>query len=142
MHDSTTVFLINDDVRAVKGRYWPEGQTPSRDRANEIEIFKTFDQTISVGDKVVVETDSRHKMTVVEITEVDYDINFEADKDVRWVIQKVDKPAYDALIEQEREAIATVKSAEKRRKREELKAALFADKDAKIKALSLAKSNE
>ena len=140
MHDSTTVFLINDDVRAIKARYWKEGETPSRDLGRQVEIFKTFDDSIEVGDLVVVENGktTRHGMSVVQVTEVDYDINFESDKDVKWVVTKIDNDAFQKLLEQERDAITTVKSAEKRRKRDELKASLYADQDAKIKALALA----
>lgn len=133
MHNSTIVLLINDDARAVRGVYEDNGSETT---------FKTLDQTIDVDDLVVVESGTRHGMTVVKITEVDVDINFDTTTDVKWVVQKVDTPHFDELRKQERAAINAVQAAERRRKREQLRESLFADHAEKIKALELAKTED
>lgn len=128
MNNSTIVLLINDSARAVRATY-DDGNSPS--------LFKTLDPTIAVDDLVVVQTNTRHGMTVVKVTEVDIDVDFDRSDDVKWIIQKVDKDAFKELLEQENEAIAAVHSAERRRKKEQLRASLFADHQDKINALSI-----
>jgi len=71
VNNSTIVFLINDQVRAFKGTY-DEGQAA--------ETFKTMDQTLAVNDLVLVQSSTRHLMTVVKVTEVDVEINFDSNK--------------------------------------------------------------
>lgn len=66
MDNSRIVFLINDQVRAVKAKYEDSGAA---------EMFKTFDATIQVGDLAVVQSTTRHMMTVVKVTEIDVDVN-------------------------------------------------------------------
>ena len=68
MNYSTAIFLINNHARALKVTY-EDGANP--------EIVKTLDQTIKLDDYVVVETDTRHKMTVVKVVETDVDFDLE-----------------------------------------------------------------
>ena len=133
MDNSTIVFLINDDTRAVMGRYEANGGST---------LFKTMDPTISVGDLCVVESTTRHEMTVVEITAVDVDVNFDTQSNVKWVVQKIDKAKHAELIEQETAAISAVQHAERARKKDELRKSLFAAHEGQIKALSLSKMDD
>lgn len=129
MNASKIIFLINDQVRAVKGRYEPGGT---------VEEFKTLDQAIKVGDLAVVTSGTRHEMTVVEITEVDFDLDLESARDLRWIVQRIDTEAFGQIKEQEAEAISAVHSAERRRKRDELRKSLFADHQEQLKTLKIA----
>jgi len=128
MDNSRIVFLINDTVRAVLAQYEEHGKN---------EMFKTFDQSLKVGDMAVVQSGTRFGMTTVKITQVDVDVNFDSTTPIQWVVQAVDKPAFDAILAQEAQAISAVQAAELRRKKEELRATMFKDHEASIKALSL-----
>ena len=96
MDNSRIVFLINDQVRAVKAKYEDTGSA---------EMFKTFDPTIKVGDLAVVQSNTRHMMTVVKITEADVDVNFDSTTTIHWIVQKIDAPAFDTVLAQEAQAI-------------------------------------
>lgn len=101
------------------------------------EMFKTFDATIKVDDLAVVESGTRHGMTVVKITAVGVDVNFDGTNPLKWVVQKIEKPAFDAVLAQEGQAVAAVQAAELRRKKEELRRTMFKDHEASIAALAL-----
>ncbi len=134
MNYSTAVFLINKNVRAVLGTY-EVGDSAKR------ETFKTLDQNLKAGDFVVVPTDTRHGMTVVKIVDTDVDVDFDSKDNVRWIIAKVDRAPFDGMLEQEAEAIKAIKSAELRKKRDELRNAMFADHIETLKALPIAAIN-
>jgi hypothetical protein len=129
MNYSTTVFLINKNVRAVIGVYEPED-------GKKKTIFKTLDQSIEVDDLAIVPSTTRHGMTVVKIIEVDADIDFDSTEQINWIVSKVDKAEYEQTIKREQSAIQAIKSAEMRKKRDDLRAALFKDQEA-LKNLSL-----
>lgn len=129
MDNSRIVFLINDTVRAVMATY--------EDTASA-EMFKTFDTTVAVGDLAVVESGTRHKMTIVKVTAIDVDVNFDSTTPIKWIVQKVDKPSFDVVIAQEGQAISAVQAAELRRKKEELRKTMFKDHESSIAALTLA----
>lgn len=133
MNNSTIVLLINDTARALRATY-EDGHTPS--------LFKTLDQAIAVDDLIVVETNTRHGMTVCKVTEVDIDVDFDAAGDVKWVVHKINASAYQSILEQEKEAIAAVHSAERRRKKEQLRESLFADHQERLKALAISNVTE
>jgi len=128
MDNSRIVFLINDTVRAVMAKYEETGQP---------EMFKTFDPTIAVGDLSVVESTTRYNMTVVKVVAVDVDVNFDATAPIKWIVQKVDGPAFGEVLKQEGAAISAVQQAELRRKKEELRKTMFKDHEASIAALAL-----
>ncbi|QDP64882.1 MAG: hypothetical protein Unbinned5081contig1001_39 [Prokaryotic dsDNA virus sp.] len=129
MDNSTIVLLINDDARVIRGQYEDGGK---------ITNFKTLDQGIKVDDMIVVESSTRHGMTVVKVVETDIDINFDTETDVRWVVQKIDTKNFATVLDQEKEAIATVQSAERRRKKEALRKSVFAEAEDRINTLQLA----
>lgn len=129
MKQSLIVFLINDSVRAIKGRYEEGGAETT---------FKTLDQDIRVDDFVVVQSGTRHGLTVVKVSAVDIDVDLESNIDMLWAVQKVDMASFGVTLEQEGKAIAAVNAAEKARKKEELRKSLFANHEATIAALELA----
>ena len=81
MDNSKIVFLINDQARAVMGTYEP-GAAP--------EIFKTLDGSLKVNDLAVVQTTTRHGMTVVKITEVGIEVDLDSTVPLKWLVQKID----------------------------------------------------
>ena len=130
MNYSTAIFLISDKARAVMVTYEEHEGAPQT-------MYKTFNPDIKVGDYVVVPTTTRHHMTVCKIAEVDVEPDFDAAKDVDWIIGTVDPADYEDLKAQEADAIVKIRSAEKRRKREDLRNALIADAEDDLKALPI-----
>lgn len=125
MNHTLDIFLVNDTVRAVRGIYDPS----DHEKSSRTYLFKTFDQTLKVDDLVVVPTDTRHGMTVFKIKEVDVDVDFDSDIEYKWVVGKVDKGAYEAVLAQETKIVAVIRSAEKTKKRDELRKALALDEE-------------
>lgn len=133
MQNSTIVFLINEDVRAIAAIYEKDGPKT---------LFKTLDPSVEVGDFVVVESSTRHGMTVVEVVEVDVEFNIETQGEMKWIVQAISMNRHEEVLAQEQAAIAAVQSAERARKKRELKAALFADHEDKLKTLALANQSD
>ena len=130
MNYSTAVFLINDDVRAIACTY-------EADEKAKREIFKTLDKSIAKDDFVVVPTDTRHKMTVVKVVEVDVDVDLDSSIPMQWIVGAVERHDYERILKMEEQAIETIKSAEKRKKRDEMRAAIFKDREGMLNSLSL-----
>lgn len=120
MNYSKAIFLISDQARAIMVIY------EDCEHA-ERTMFKTLNPDISVNDYVVVQTNTRHHMTVCKVMEVDVDVDFDAADEVKWIIGTVNKADFDDLVRQESDAISKIKSAEKRKRRDELRDALVAD---------------
>ena len=130
MNYSRAIFLISDEVRAVNVTYEDDEDAPHT-------MFKTLDPNIAVDDYVVVPTNTRHRMTVCKVAETDVEPDLEASSDLQWIIGIVNRADFEDIKRQETEAITKIKSAEKRRKREELRKALLADAEDDIKALPI-----
>ena len=96
-----------------------------------------MDTSIKVGDYVIVPTATRHNMTVVKITATDVDVDFDSPVQMTWVIGKIDRSSYDDMLTQEQTAIQAIKSAETRRKRDQLRDAMLKDYEEQIKALPI-----
>lgn len=73
MNYSTAIFLINPKVRAIAAIYEPDTDSRKAPRT----VFKTFDQSIGVNDYILVPTETRHKMTVNKVVEVDVEPDLE-----------------------------------------------------------------
>lgn len=129
MNYSTAIFLISDAVRAINISYEPN--------CNKRRVFKTLDPNIKVEDFVVIPTGSRYKMTVVKVEEVDLDLDIDTPDEIEWIVGVVDRADFEEIEAQEADAIAKIKSAEKRRKREELRKNLLADAEDDLKALPI-----
>ncbi len=127
---TSAVFLINDQVRAIKCTYEPGERQPDY-------IFKTLDKTIRVDDYVVIPTDTRHGMTVAKVSAVDVEVDMESNVQLKWIVSGVDKPTYDEILAMEKDAIDKIREARALQKREELKASLkFLETD-NIKKLAI-----
>lgn len=126
MNYTTAIFLVNKRVRAVVGIY--EDDQDGKLKVTRT-LFKTLDPDIKVGDFVLVPTETRHKMTVNKIVEVDAEVDFDSRTAMSWVIGVVDKTTYDEVVAMEASAIVQIKSAEKRKKQDELRAALLKDNE-------------
>ena len=133
MNYSTAIFIVNNEARAVRCEYEPGGGNPQN--------FKTLDASIKKDDMVVVPTSTRHGFTVVKVIETDVDVDLDAATEMKWVVAKVDKGRYDDLLAKEAAMIKTIKSAEVRKKREDMRAAIFKDQEETLKALPLAHYN-
>lgn len=133
MNHSMAIFLISDKARAMLVTYEPD----QNGRQSERTMYKTLDPTIKVDDYVVVPTDTRHKMTVCKIVEVDVEPDFDSGQDMKWIVGNVSTADFDKIKSQEGDAIVKIKSAEKRRKREELRRDLLADADDGLKKLPI-----
>ena len=134
MDSTKIVFLINDQVRLIRVSY-----EPKQDHLKpETYLFKTLDASIAVGDFVVVETGTRHGLTVCKVEAVDLDVDFDDGLPLKWAWQRVDSAMIEKIKDQEQEAITAAKKAELKRKRDELRAGIFAEHSEMIAGLSLA----
>lgn len=150
MDASKIVFLINDQVKLIAVNYEPHneslGGTPEAYRDSRLVatptekkkyLFKTMIQDLAVGDYVVVETGTRHGMTVCKVTEIDLDVDFDDGVALKWAIQRVDTEGYKTLLDGEQEAIQAAKRAELKKKRSELRAGIFAEHAEMLDGLAL-----
>lgn len=135
MNYSTAVFLINDFVRAVSVTY------ESEDNAKRT-LCKTLDKTIKVGDYVVVPTETRHKMTVCKVVEVDSSVDFDSTVQINWIVGKIDRISHQELLDQEATAIEAIRAAELHKKRNDLRDAMLGAHLDTIKALPMASFNK
>ena len=130
MDYSNAIFLISDQARAVLVTYESDDTAPKT-------MFKTLDPNIKVDDFVTVPTGTRHKMTVCKVVEVDVEPDLESSTDMKWIIGVVNKADFDQIKSHESDAIAKIRSAEKARKRRELRDALLADVGEELKSLPI-----
>lgn len=134
MNYSSSIFLINDRVRAVAAIY---DETERNGSAAKAYLFKTFDPAIAVDDFVVIPTNTRHGMTVAKITAVDVDVDFDSDIQLKWIVARINKAAYDDVLVQEGEAIKLIHSAELRKKKDDLRTNMFANHLDGLKSLPI-----
>lgn len=137
MNKTTAVFLMNDSVRAIRASYEADGLNGPGTKA-PTELFKTFDRSIQVGDLINVVSTTRHLVTVCKVQAVDVELDIETTQVVQWVVGKVDMSAHLKTLAMENDALAAIASAEKNRKREELRKSLMADIEGKIDSLPIA----
>lgn len=124
MNYSSAIFLVRDDVRLVSVSYEVDAEGNGK---RPFYQFKTMDPTLAVGDYVNMPTDTRHKMTVARIEEVDLEVDLDSPAQLSWIISKVDTVSYVSIVQAEADAILVMKSAEKNRRRTELREKLIAD---------------
>lgn len=127
MNYSTAIFLINPACRAILISYEPDPTKPEAAKPGGSTIFKSFDPSLKKGDFVIIPTDTRWKMTVGRVEEVDVELDPDYPQQMQWIVGPVDRKPYEDLMAQEGDAIAKIKSAEKRRRREELASNLLKD---------------
>lgn len=120
MHNTTTVlFLIRDDLRAIRVSY--------DDGKSRESIKKTFLRDIAVGDFVTVETDTRWSATVCKVVAVDVEVDLDSTEKVGWIFGKVDMAELDRLKAVEAKSLEIIREAELRKRKRELRDTLMAE---------------
>ena len=138
MNYSSAVFLINKNVRAIKCTYDAKDKSGTEPQGY---TFKTLDGTIAPDDLVVVPTDTRHGFTVVKVSEVDIDVDLDSTIQLKWIVSKVDKVAYEKTLADEAQAIKVIRMAEFANKRNALREGMLGASMDEIKALPIAALN-
>lgn len=123
------LVLRPKDFLAVACSY-ESAQPAGKAFANERTIFKTAIKDLAVGDLVVVETGTRHLMTVVRVEELNIQVDFESPTPLAWVVDKIDRTKHDRLVAAEKQTIAAIHASTIRKKREEIAEAVAKDVDA------------
>lgn len=118
MNYSTAVMLFNEDIRAVRVSYDPNDKV--NDRPKDY-LFKTLDPDLKVGDFVTIPTDTRHNITVGRIEEIEAEVDFDCDKEIKWIISRVPVSEYEAILMDEAQWIVEMKKAQNRKKKEDIK---------------------
>lgn len=122
MNPSLYSFLAEPSCRAVKVEYDPDSKL--NNNYNICRLYKTLDPTISVDNLVVVPTETRHGFTVCKVVEVDLQVNYNGNDEYRWVLGKVDKAAYDALLDQDKAVKSKIGKIEENKIKRELMEAM------------------
>lgn len=124
---SLAILLAQPDrCRAIYGIYQPDPPKESGQPQVKRELFKTFDETITVGDIVCVPSNTRHGVTTIKVVETDVEWDVHYSGEVRWIIAKIDQANYQSLRDQENAAITQIKEAEKTHERNEMRKKMFA----------------
>ena len=113
MNSSKIVFIVNESARLIQCAY----DASSAHEAPKTYLFKTLDQSIKVGDLVVVETNTRHGYTIVKVTEVDVDVDFDDAIELKWAFSPINLDAIVELKQAEQAAIDKVRAIELKKKR-------------------------
>ncbi len=137
VHNSRKIFVANENVLGLLAIY--DFEPADKPGTVKRTFFKTLDHTIALGDYLVVPSNTRHNMTTVKVVGVDVECDLADQTPVDWVIGKIDRRAYEALVAKEGEMLNVIRSAEKKKMRAELKATVFADvPEDQIKTLAIA----
>lgn len=64
---------------------------------------------------------ARWGITVVKISAVDVEVDFDSNKNIGWVVDKIDTPSHETLKGMEALAIDLIKKGELRKRREEIR---------------------
>lgn len=106
---STAAMLFNPNIRAIKCSYKLDNQGSPK----QLYLFKTLDASISVGDYVAVPADTRHKLTVVRVEEVDVEIDFDdMNLNLKWIVDVVDVASYNKVLVEEKNWVSAFKAAQ------------------------------
>jgi bacterioferritin (cytochrome b1) len=125
---STAVMLVNSNIRAMYTVYEPLKENPGQKRT----MFKTLDPDLKVGDLVLVPSGTRFGFNVNEIIEADVKVDYESSNQVLWIASKIELSDYNNNIAMEAEMTDALRDSEEHRKREEIKASMFAAMDAGV----------
>lgn len=110
-------MLFNSNIRAIKVSYETEEQNPRR----ALYLYKTVDKSIQVGDYVVVPTETRHKMTVCKVEEVDVELDLNCTTQISWIVDKVNVHQFNKIVDEEKEFVKEMRTAQALQKQNELK---------------------
>lgn len=138
---SLALFVVNQTARCIGVNYDPAEKQYGSDGAQTEKItpFKTLDPSIKVDDYVVIETGQRHGYTVARVKQVDLPVDFQNDKEMRWIACRIDVENHQARKAGEVEVIAAIQKAQNDKIRKDLATDLMAGADATIKSLALTK---
>lgn len=139
MNYSTAVMLFNENIRAISVVYEDTKEAPNQ----KTWLFKTLDHSIKKDDILVVQSGTRHGLTTVKVIDTDVEVDFDSSIEIKWVIQKVDTSTYDKILNEEKVWIDTMKQAELKKKREDIRSNitnLYADPKLETLAISSFKS--
>lgn len=129
MNYSTAILLANPALGVITASY--EQDENGKAMVGTVLPYKVPPGlTLNVGDYVVVPTNTRHKMTVCRVEEIDHELDVDYPKELAWVVDKVEQGRYLSIKAAEESAIQAVKSAEKRARREEMAEKLKKDNPA------------
>jgi len=126
IHNSRTVFLLPGDQepRCVLATYLASEDAPTTE-------FKTFDQSLTEGDYVVIPTEDRHKMTVVKITATTgadgkpIEPDLESPKKIDWIVGRVDRSAFEGVTAKEDHFLEVYRLAQKAQRKAEMQKTMF-----------------
>lgn len=129
MNYSLAVLLLNDNCRAIRAIYEPDPKDEKLPKPKR-ELFKTFDETVAVGDIVMVPSGTRHCVTSVKVVETDVEWDVHTSGEVKWIIGKVDQSEFNKLKAMEENAISAIKESEKTAARKKMRNEMFEHMDA------------
>lgn len=139
MNFDRVIFVINENVRAIKVEYEPD--VVANGGKTNTSLFKTLDRDVRVDDFVIVPTSTRANMTVAQVVEVDVAIEIKTGGPIPWLIGVVDATEIDGhekLKSMEADAITDLKAVEKQNERRQLRADLEAYQKNAIDGLAIA----
>lgn len=109
---SCVIALVNEAVRAINVRFNENGQTYT---------YKTFDETIEVGDWCLVPDATDHdRYKAVEVVGVDGEFNFDSSTQYKWIVCRCDTHN-DLLLRSlltEGQVVSKIKAGERKARRE------------------------
>ena len=138
MNYSTSIFLINDDVRALYVIFAPDGSNDGNKQQRY--MVKTFDRSVEAGDYVVVPSTMGHKLAIAKVTEVDVEVDFDSTTILPWVIQRVELNNFNEMVAQEEVAIKAIRDAHFLQRKKSLAATL--SEATNLRRLPLAKKRD
>lgn len=126
MHKSRQIALLDPaNVHGYGCIYEPKEHGTD---APEVVVFKSLRDDFDTDDFVIVETDTRHNMTVVQVKEIGAEIDLESEKPLRWIVSgPLDLTEYRSVLSQERHIQGRIKKSQARKRAEELRAAVLGD---------------
>lgn len=135
---SLAAFLVeNPPVIGVKCSYYKDEEDAKRNGESFKEtLYKTVLHDLEVGERVVVETKTRHCETVMRVTQVDVDPDYDSTKEILWVVGRVDRDLYQQAVHKEQQILEKIKAGEERKKRKEVQEAMYGNLDIDTKALT------
>lgn len=138
MNKTLIAAAMYDDVRLIAINYHGSG--------SKRYTFKTRDMSIKLGDHVVVprffeddinldmdqddprRKEIKHGFSSGVVVELDPDVNYqECAIKYRWIVGKIDTTNYDSIIAWENALMTEVKQIERKRRRENMQAAVVAE---------------
>ena len=122
MNYSTAISLVDSNVYFVGTVF--NNQTGNR------YVYKTIIPDLKEGDIVVVETKDR--LGIATVADLDPDVDYTGSEiQYKWVVTKLDLAGHQKLLESEKEIVADIKRAEKRKRQEAVRRALADELDLK-----------